>query len=83
MPVVANRSGNTATVTVTVNIADILADGGLSAAQKRAAALDRAWAEFRDAHAAAGQTDAEIDARATAAASEVTRLKALKPTGTL
>ncbi len=87
MPVALSRSGGTATVTITVNVADIVAAVGISAAEKKAQAIQRAAAELSSAIVASGQTDAEIDAQVAAlkaqADTEAAARKVARPTGTL
>lgn len=86
MSVTANRSGATGTVTVAIDLTDILAMSG-SAAEKRRVALHRCILELRRAIDVLGKSDAEIDAEAAAAGSaataEATTTKAARPTGNL
>lgn len=82
----ANRPQTTATVTVTIDVADLLAAmqaGNMTPAQVKAEAVRRAAVELHAAAGVAIRTDAQIDADAAAAAAEAVRLKALRPAGGL
>lgn len=87
MSVVANRTGTNAVVTITTDVADILAAVGISNAEKKAQAMRRVLDELTIAVANHARPDNEIDAEATRLAADATadaaRKKAVKPTGTL
>lgn len=83
MAVSMSRSGGTLTVTVTVDIADIVAAVGIPNAEKRASAMQRALNHLSDSVRAGSRTDSELDQQTTAAAAEATRLKAARAGGTL
>ena len=78
-----SRTGGVLTVTVTVDVADIIAG---NAADKKAHALNRALQALRAASEST-KTNAELDAEAAAKKAvidaELARLKRLKPTGSL
>lgn len=87
MPVAANRVGDVATITITVNVADLLRPTPQPAATLRKQALERADAELRDCIDILAVPDAQLDARVTTATAsaqaDVTRLKARRMTGNL
>lgn len=86
MAVSMARSGPTATISVSVNVADLIAAvqaEGLTPAQAKLAAARRALSELTEAVEAAGQTDAELDGRVATIQAVVNRLKASRLTGTL
>lgn len=83
MSVRADRVGSNVVVTVTTDITDILALVGVSAAEKKVKALERAAAEFQRSLEAHRTTDAVLDARVTDATAAVAALKAARPTGNL
>lgn len=93
MPVAIQRSSNvppadrpptTATVAVTIDVADLITAmqaGTMTAARAKAEAVRRAAVELHAAAGVAIRTDAQIDADAAAATAEAARLKALRPSG--
>lgn len=83
MPVTLSRSGQVATITITVNVADIIAAVGLSASERRAQVMNRALGELSDSVRVDPHTDAEIDASVAARTEEANRMKATRATGGL
>lgn len=86
MPVSLSRTGPTATVAVAFDVSDLIAAvqaGSMTQAQAKIEAVRRATQMLVEATAVVSRTDQQIDADATAAAAEATRLKALRPTGAL
>jgi hypothetical protein len=79
--VVANRAGNVGTVTVTIDVADIVAGPG-TATEKRVLGLLRAREELSRGIDAIANTDAVLDQRVTDLAAQVATVKAARPTGT-
>jgi hypothetical protein len=79
--VVANRAGNVGTVTVTIDVSDIVAGPG-TAAEKRVLGLLRAREELSRGIDAIANTDAVLDQRVTDLAAQVATVKAARPTGT-
>lgn len=72
-----------AAVLVTVDVADILAAVGLSAAEKRGQALRRLLEELYLAVDTDTRPDATIDQQVTDATARAAKEKAARPTGTL
>jgi len=83
MSVVANRSGNTATVTITIDVTDIIASSGLSNAEKRLAGLRRAVGELTNGIQALVLSDTQLDQQVTDLTASVASVKSARPTGTL
>jgi hypothetical protein len=81
MSVTADRSGSTATVTIVIDVADILA---LTAPllTKRLLGLARAEQELKRAMTALATPDAQLDQSVTDLSADVTATKAARPTGT-
>lgn len=83
MAVVGNRSGNIATVTITVDIAEILSLVGVSNAEKKFRAFQLARAELDRGISALQSNDAALDATVIAVTTSVANTKAARPTGSL
>jgi hypothetical protein len=83
MAVNMRRTGNTLTVTVEVDIADIVAQVGTPAPERKILALQRAADHLQAAVSVGNRTDAEIDRATTAAQADAARLKAARAGGNL
>lgn len=83
MSVVANRSGNTATVTVTIDVSEIIAMTGISNSDKRRLGLIKARAELTRAIVAHTLNDQQIDDRTAAVELENEATKLARATGNL
>lgn len=83
MPVSASRTGSTGTVTITINVADILAMVILSAEEKRIRAFQRAAEELSRAIEALRTTQAQRDQRVLAVQEQNAAITSAAPTGNL
>lgn len=87
MPVAIARAAGTLTVTITVNVADILTATGISAAEKKVLAAQRAAEELSRAIATVGLSDVDIDTLTDAAKAsldaDAAARKAARLSGTL
>lgn len=83
MAVSISRTGGTLTVTIAIDVSDIIAAVGIPASEKKAQALQRCLNELSLSYEAHSLTDAAIDARVTAQTANATKLKAARPTGNL
>lgn len=84
MAVSMTRAASVATVSVTVDVSDLIPlvqAGTLTMAQAKLLVAARARDQLSEAIYVAGKTDAELDTAAAAATAEAARLKALRPSG--
>jgi hypothetical protein len=81
MSVNADRNGNVGTVTIVIDVTDILALN-VPAAQKRVIGLQRAQQELQRAADAVINTNAALDQRVSDVTADVAATKAARPTGT-
>ncbi len=81
MPVSINKSGKTITATVAIDATAILDSVGMQARDIKIQVLQSLQRELAESVAVAVKLDAELDAEIAAKQAEVTRLKALRPTG--
>lgn len=83
MPVVADRSGNNAVVTVTEDCRDIIQAVGVSNAEKRIRCLQRCCAALNAAVEAVQNSDAVLNERVAETQRQVDDIKTKRPTGSL
>lgn len=82
MSVVANRTGSTATITITIDVTAILALPN-TVAEKRIASLAQAIAELTNSITGLRLSDTQLDQQVTDVTAQVAAAKAARPTGTL
>jgi hypothetical protein len=82
MAVAISRTGGTLTVTVTVDVSDIIAAVGIANPDKKALALRRALDQLAGGVRSLGLSDADLDQQATDATTLAATLKAARPSGT-
>jgi hypothetical protein len=82
MAISMSRTGGTLTVTVTVDVSDLVAAVGISNADKKAQAMRRALDQLAAGVRALGLSDADLDQQAADASTLAASLKAARPSGT-